>query len=127
MHNNTLNTVLARLLRITTPKRHQKDISAHIVFQDNIVCVAEFDFTTTLQHKKFAAPALHPSLLTPVYSALSARRDIEHKAEFNIRHIVRAFPGWHINLKLSSSKTSSNIANFSYYQTEANLSTSYYF
>lgn len=87
----------------------------------------EFNFTTTLQHKKFAAPALHPSLLTPVYSALSARRDIEHKAEFNIRHIVRAFPGWHINLKLSSSKTSSNIANFSYYQTEASLSTSYYF
>ena len=83
MHNDTLNTVLARLLRITTPKRHQKDISA--------------------------------------------RRDIEHKAEFNIRHIVRAFPNWHINLNLSSSKTTSNIANFSYYQTEASLSTSYYF
>lgn len=49
MHNNILNRVLARLLRITTPKRHQKDISAHIVFQDNIVCVAEF---IHIQHKR---------------------------------------------------------------------------
>ena len=49
MHNDTLNTVLARLLRITTPKRHQKDISAHIVFQDNTVCVAEF---IHIQHQR---------------------------------------------------------------------------
>ena len=88
MHNNTLNTVLARLLRITTPKRHQKDISAHIVFQDNIVCVAEF---IHIQHQRrlhklhiFDWPFADFGCLSPATLTAAA-----HYLEEQLQHIIR--------------------------------------